>query len=112
MGTILIILGILCLPFSVNSPLYIAFAIGFIIWGFSLKGKKAEAEERRKNPRTNYDGGGSMRTAGDSYIGVYDDDGNFINVRDGGFTQGLDGRWRDNDGHVVDQDDDGEFHMY
>lgn len=110
MGTFLIILGILCIPFAVNSPIYIALAIGLIIWGLSLKGKA----EQPTGTGTNGNGGGSdsMRTAGDSYIGVYDDDGNFINVRDGGFTQGLDGRWRDNNGHVVDQDDDGEFHMY
>ena len=33
MGVILILLGILCFPFAVNSPMYVAFGIGFILWG-------------------------------------------------------------------------------
>lgn len=51
------------------------------------------------------------RTHGDTYIGVYDDDGNFINVESGGFTEGLDGRLRDNYGHTVERDSDGEYRL-
>lgn len=49
MGIILIILGILCLAFAVNSPIYIVFSLVLIIWGISLK-KTSKQGTGIKNP--------------------------------------------------------------
>lgn len=108
LGIILIVLGVGCFTYVTMSPIYIVVSIGLIITGLYFLGRNDNNDRKHENSDS---GDGPTRTHGDTYFGVYDDDGNFINVTDGSFTQGLDGRWRDDAGHVVDQDDDGEFHM-
>ncbi|MBQ8575253.1 MAG: hypothetical protein IJ447_04295 [Clostridia bacterium] len=109
MGTFLIVLGVSCLYFFLTTAvwLYIPLGIGFIAWGVH----KNKEKKRKKTVYTNTEGSGCNMVHGMSYIGVYDDDGNFINVESGGFTQGLDGRYRDNYGHTVERDSDGEYRL-
>lgn len=109
MGTFLIVLGVLCLYFFLTTAvcLYIPMGIGFIAWGVH----KNKEKKRKKGYTGGSDEPYTGRTHGDTYIGVYDNDGNFINVESGGFTEGLDGRLRDNYGHTVERDSDGEYRL-
>ena len=55
--------------------------------------------------------GYSGRTVYDNTRYFYDDNNNFIDIEDGSFTEGLDGRYRDDAGHVVERDWDGELRL-
>lgn len=106
-----IVLGLLCLPFAVNSPIFILLAVIFIGCGLAARDKKIKKEKRKKDPQKG-DAAWTGRFAGDSYVGVRDENGDLLNVSGGGFTEGADGLFRDGAGHVVGQDSDGEYHLY
>lgn len=109
MGTFFIVLGVLCIIaffVAVQTPIYIILGVGCIIYGIYHKKEVTTKPEPSGGDTGPYTG----RIHGDTYMGVYDSDGNFIKV-DGSFTEGLDGRFRDNDGHVVEKDSDGENHL-
>lgn len=116
MGTFLIILGIFCLmtTYGVNAPIPIILGCFFIIWGIYLKLKKPRNGQVKSNRQVKSDShtGYEGHVQVDNTQFIYGDDGELYDVDDGSFTQGLDGRYYDNYGHIVDVDNDGDLHMY
>jgi len=83
----------------------------FFVWS-SVLGKSSKTtqptKKTSKNPGSN-DGGYEGRIHIDRTRFAYDDSGNLLDINDGSFTQGLDGRWRDDHGNVLEEDNDGEL---
>ena len=100
--------------YGVNAPIPIILGCFFIVWGLYLKLKKPRNGQTRSNSQVKSDShtGYEGRVKVDNTRYIYGDDGKLYDVRDGSFTQGLDGRYRDDHGHVIEEDDDGELHMY
>lgn len=111
MGVILIILGLLCFPFAVNSPMYIAFGIGLICWGCHIHKPAAGGGAKPGNGGDAHSGGYEGRVKVDGTRFIYDDSGNLLDTEDGSFTESLDGVLCDNEGHVLERDDDGELRL-
>lgn len=108
---LVIIFVVVCFLLAFPSEtLYVLFVLGLpiaIIFGLLMLFKPRKKGGTTGGSDEPYTG----RTHGAGYYGVYDDDGNFINVESGGFTEGLDGRLRDNYGHTVERDSDGEYRL-
>lgn len=110
MGVILILLGILCFPFAVNSPMYVAFGIGFILWGCHIMPvPKGKSKPGRSGDA--HSGGYEGRVHVDRTRFIYDDNGNLLDTEDGSFTESLNGVLRDHEGHEIERDDDGELRL-
>ncbi len=111
-GVILIIIGILSFQTGITTLTDIIIAIAFIVVGVWIAGKSPSSSSGKGGTGSSDSGNSdTVRLHGDTYRGVYDENNNFIDVNDGSFTEGLDGRLRDDNGHVVERDDDGEYRL-
>lgn len=102
--------------FTHGNPAMFYPALFFVGWAMVklYDHLNAPSVKTKSAPRTQCSSeneGFTGRTVYDKTRYFYDDDNNYIDIEDGSFTEGLDGRYRDDAGRVVERDWDGELRL-